>query len=67
MNYEKQNIEAVMKKAKQVIAKIVKVACPHCGEEIDGWGSDPRGTKDKCDYCGKKYKIASDAKVVVRG
>ena len=57
MNYVKQNIEVVMKTANQVIAKIVKVECPYCGEENDDWLSDPRGNTDQCAWCNKKFKV----------
>lgn len=55
-----------MKTVRQVIGKIVKVECPYCGEELGEWLKDPRGTTDKCDSCGEKFKIDPDAEVVIR-
>ncbi len=43
-----------------------KVACPHCGYEVTGWMSDPRGAKDaECDECGKQFDIPEDIEIVV--
>ena len=25
--------------------------CPECGEDVEGWYSDPRGVTTTCDYC----------------
>lgn len=33
--------------------------CPHCGERITGYFTNPSGTEEDCDHCGKKFKIAS--------
>lgn len=66
MVLENRNVEVQMKTVKQVIAKVVKVECPYCGDELIEWLSDPRGTTDQCDSCGEKFKIAADAIVIIK-
>lgn len=57
-----------MKTVNKVIGTLVKIKieCPSCGEEVGEWSSDPRGDVDKCDSCGEKFKVASDAELVIK-
>lgn len=45
-------------------ATAIKAKCPSCGEWLDGWIGDPRGSeKSDCDYCGTSFKVHPDADV----
>jgi len=48
-----------------VYVRADKVICPHCEEDVDGWGGgDPRGSAiEKCDACGGLLRVAVDAEV----
>lgn len=41
----------------------VGTICPHCEHQNEGWCVDPRGCTDKCDRCGKEYKVHPEADI----
>lgn len=41
----------------------VKVECPKCGAELDGWAGDPRGANLSCEECGVSLEIDPQAQV----
>lgn len=38
----------------------IKCKCPYCDEYIDGWMGDPGGVIEKCDWCGKCFKVSNN-------
>lgn len=36
----------------------VKLTCPYCEAEVDGFLSDPSGSEFECDSCGETYKVS---------
>ena len=45
-------------------AASIKAKCPSCGEWLDGWFGDPRGTEGgECEYCGATLYVSPEADV----
>lgn len=50
----------------QVFGAGIKVECPHCGAEIEGFVADPRGAVGvECDECKEAFDVDSDAEVII--
>lgn len=56
-----------IKTVSTVYARAEKVICPHCEADVEGWHGDPRGssTVQECDDCKGKFRVDSDAEVML--
>lgn len=46
-----------MRKVDTIVVMAVYVECPSCGEKVEGWLSDPRGSETACDHCGTTFAV----------
>ena len=53
-----------MSEANKIQVKVVCVTCPSCGEDQEGFFSDPRGGEFECDECDQNYTVPNDAEIV---
>lgn len=45
----------------------IYIECPHCGEVLEGWYVDPRGSIDVCDFCDNEIEIPKDVEIELIG
>lgn len=52
---------------RKIHATAIRLSCPNpdCGETIDGFLSDPRGTEQECDNCGTTFMIPENVIVIL--
>lgn len=53
----------VMKMQTLMTTTQVKVECPHCGEQQDGFYSNPAGGQYECDHCKQSYLVDPEADI----
>ena len=52
-----------IKEVTVILARDVVVECPYCGEKNDGWFGNPAGAEEKCDFCGKTFRVSKFADI----
>jgi len=62
---EIEDKESVMVQS-SIYTSNVTVDCPNCGCLQDGFLANPAGLEFKCDCCGDKYKVHSEADIEFR-
>lgn len=55
-----------MKTVTEMHTTEVKLNCPYCNEEQEGFISNPRGGVFECDHCEKEYQVHSEADIEYR-
>lgn len=50
----------------RIEATFITLECPSCGQQQEGFLSDPRGGEYTCDDCSTEYVVTADADVALR-